>query len=665
MTNHNMKFEHGTISYLLTSTLTRPATISPTSTCHRKLNVKGSVDIAPIQIPKPHIVSLEAVRKKAKPRIRANRKSTGSRCGKESNAESLEEAHISDGLGPIAPISPPSTEDPPRSPVPSEESSASVTSSNMSSNHAAIGPPTLTEVNSGTHNSCAIALSGKTIFVQTELLQGGCLPGDVLSLKVSIDHNKAVKSMQGLIVTLYRQGRIDTHPAIPLGPSGHGGKRQFEDYYPKSRTGLGGLSLSSAGSSRIFRQDLAQKINPLIIDPQSLTAVLKTSIQVPDHVFPTISCVPGSMISFKYYVEVVIDLRGKLAGQDRFPGLSMINEPQHAYDDPKISRIDGADGVSYSASPGFNYLITDQLRRTKGVVFTATEVIVGTRDSARSRGKQRESIDTSDLGRTSALVEPTVQEQSNHVSTCLDVSGMHPYQQTTSPSATPSVIAGEAKMVPPPEIEEGLDEKAQIRRAEQRLLPSAPPVDSQSSSAPVPRAPPAMNEEDFIHRYALGPPAPAYDGLSSSSSNPLVPAQHLQSHPGMSQNIAGPQDDKQELEIRRLQALASSPNDDEGEADQSLPVRDFQLAPATAPALFEDDVPGTPSAFEPKHSQDDKQELERQRLLAQVSSPDDEAESATRTQHPQPSAPVISEDELLRGHNVNGSSNERLPVYRR
>ena len=87
-------------------------------------------------------------------------------------------------------------------------------------------------------------------------------------------------------------------PSIPLGPIEKGKEGKYEDYYPRSYTGLGGLSLSGAGSNHVFRKDLYQSMSPLFIDPQTFTAEIHAKVRVPDEAFPTIATVPGSMISF-------------------------------------------------------------------------------------------------------------------------------------------------------------------------------------------------------------------------------------------------------------------------------------------------------------------------------------------------------------------------------
>ena len=453
---------------------------------------------------------------------------------------------------------------PPRSPVPSEISSAATTNSTSSNTTGSMTSPIRTVIEGA--EDATFSPSPNTISAKIEVLQGGCLAGDSFPVKVSIEHNTAVKSMQGIIITLYRQGRIDTHPAIPLGPQRRGAKPKYEDYYPKSLTGLGGLSLTSAGSSRSFRQDLNQIFAPIIVDPQSLTAVISTSIQAPVHLFPTITCVPGEMVSFKYYVEIVVDLRSKIGSQDRIrPHLSMTSGLQHGYGDAKMTRIEGSDGVSYAGTPGFNYLVTDQLRRTKGVVFTRTEIIVGTKDSSRKRQKQREdqsAVHEDRSLRGSAVLGVEISQDDDEERGRLE-SHVEVHENACQPAI--ALIQHPTVVIPPPEIEEDLDEKGRIRRAEERLLPSAPPQDDEPSSStiPIPSAPVAIDEEDFVRRYGGDHPAPAYDG---------------------------PQDDKLEVERQRLLARASAPDtDDEGAEGASAGISPHVAQPS-APILYEDDV---------------------------------------------------------------------------
>ena len=480
--------------------------------------------------------------------------------------------------------SPHTEEDPPRSPVPSEISSASATGSSISSNPISTRTPHVGNSTGTSQDANAIPYRD-TAYAKTEVLQGGCLPGDPLPIRIEIHHTKPIKSMQGVIITLFRQGRIDTQPPMPLGPVRKGEKPKYEDYYPKSRTGLGGLSLSAAGSSRSFRQDLNQVFAPIIIDPQSLTQVINISIQAPFDLFPTISCVPGAMITFNYFVEIVLDLRGKVGSQDRIlDHLSVTNMPQHGYGDPRISKYEGIEGVSYLSTPGLNYLITDQLRRTKGVIFTRTKIIVGTRDSARRRGKQREGRSLPDSSRSlgpsielGRELEPkeTMIEQEERLSQVQDdqndgMNHLSPYRSVS---------------IPPPTVEDSLDEKARMKRAEQSLLPSAPPPDDDPSSTLLPSAPPAIDEEDFIRRYGFS--VPAYDGPSTATQQ--IPNGSQQSH-NHDYSASGPQDDKLEYERWRLLALASSPDHNEENGVSSVSESHPQGPQPSAPILYQDDI---------------------------------------------------------------------------
>lgn len=337
--------------------------------------------------------------------------------------------------------------------------------------------------------------------------------------------------MQGVIITVYRFARIDTHPPIPLGPSNGNSEGKPEDLYPKSLTGLSGLSLSSKGCSRTFRQEVAQTITPLIVDRQSLTAVIKTSVQIPDHIFPSIDGVPGSMISFRYFVEVVVDLRRKV-GQDRIlDRFNMVDGPQHGYGDAKVNMVDGKDGITFSTTPGFNFLITDQLKRQKFVIYTNTEIVVGTRDSARLKGKQKANNTNINPDDRSTVRDSA---PTNDIDTILDgQSRAPPYQDSehyngADLQARESLKAGwrdqpsaQVPISPPQAAEEPLSEKARLRRAEETLLPSAPPGSDQSPTTPdhAPLAHFPYNEEDLAPAHTLHIAAPAYEGPSSRTQH--------------------------------------------------------------------------------------------------------------------------------------------------
>ena len=486
----------------------------------------------------------------------------------------------------------------PMSPAFSQQGSTGGTSSGTSS--CRTESPPLSRGNSRVYrrDSLNSDMCG-AVAAMIESSHAGCLPGDLLPLKISVDHTKPVKAMQGIIVTLYRQGRIDTSPTIPLGPSIKGQKQGYE-YYPKSLTGLGGLSLSSAGSSRLFRQDLNQTFTPLIIDPRSLTAMVKTSIQVPENAFPTISSTPGAMISFRYYLEVVIDLRGKPITQDRFlPRLGMVNVgPSYGQGEPMIN---GVDGLMSSTTSGFCSLDTSQMRREKGVVSSVFEVTVGTRDSNRKRSKQKETVQSADNIQMDQPLDSegdgsgVLGQQSYPQNPIFEADQQEPFFPPGEHGvyhSVPDTNSSHPVMISPPMIEDDGDEKTRLKRAEERLLPSAPPGDDgpsySTSSYPQPSAPVAFDDPDCLHSNV-----PSYGEASGSISATITQNGNFWRSPEYQAgdplpSAIGTDDDKQELERQRLQMAVSSPDNT---PEDVTPWSDFQqndCIEPTAPRLDDD-----------------------------------------------------------------------------
>jgi hypothetical protein len=462
--------------------------------------------------------------------------------------------------------------------------------------------------------------------------------------------------MHGVIITLYRQGRIDSAPPLSLFTNIKGKaaeKLKHEEYYPKSKTGLGGLSLSSAGSSSLFRKDLAQTFAPLLVDPTTLTAVVSASVRVPEDVFPTIKGVPGQMISFKYHVEVVVDLGGKLAGQQRhLPRVGAITLPSN------YGGVNGGGNPNMLAAWGGSIVDTDNIRREKSVVACLFEVIVGSTDSARGRGRGKSTAknqmnDWPEEGPTTSLnpQEPIYEEppMPSNGEEYNDV-GQHQYYDQNYEGQYPGYYGNEGYgyeeydwypeeyyppahahiPVPPPDAlsEEGLTEKDRARRAEERLLPSQPPqevrgpLSSRTAIPPtIPSAPPNQDEDEDL--YSAGEATP------HASSNMF----------------------------RSPSAAGASP---ESPAAPSAPALE-DLGPAASANPFED-----------------KQELERRRMLAEASAPsdfirdqdDNAGEGRSGVQH-EPSAPTLSEEEEYRGHYAHASTagpptlDESLPRYER
>lgn len=638
---------------MIRSTITRPTSIAATSSCDTKISLIETIDIGPLHAPKPRVISLEPISKRHK-------KATKSKTKSDLDNPDIED-HAGTTTQPSSVKSPvqgepgsPSIQgsgdraESPRSPVNSdghsEASGESVVSSSTGMSFRLAPAPSSRSARDSQGDRSSSSLTNKTITATIELLKAGCLAGDSIPLRISIQHTKRIKSMHGIIITLYRQGRIDSAPPLSMFTDIKGKaaeKLKHEEYYPKSKTGLGGLSLTSAGSSSVFRKDLSQTFAPIIIDPATLSTVVNTSIRIPDDVFPTITGVPGQMISFRYNIEVVIDLGGKLAGTSRhLPKLGMINAPTNfSNNNQMLGREDGSSAIL--AAWGGSIVDTDHIRREKSVVACLFEVVVGTSDSARVRGRKntipQSQVGDQTVGTPLSQTFTNVYPEEDAVSYDYVDDGNHDlnyYDHTSNYTGNPSHPSGgydyayaedqgpnntqyqpnppyelhppyEPIYVPPPDRprEEGVSEKEQIRRAEERLLPSQPPQEDGPSSSGVtaPSAPPDPTGDIGASLHIPGdtptPTAGVWSQplvIAESSTVPSAPA--LEDLTPQATNNST--DDKQELERRRLMAEASSPSDfpeDHENAGEGSSAPSFE---PTAPVLTEEEEYGDHPALQ-------------------------------------------------------------------
>ncbi|KAI2635958.1 hypothetical protein GGS21DRAFT_513925 [Xylaria nigripes] len=654
----SIDFERGTIAYLVTATLTRPTTIAPIATCEARVSLVEKLDVGLVAPPRERKVFLQTMKKRpkkgksvavtvtsaGKPYLPpagsaeplSNRSST--RVGERPNGSTMNLASSAMGSPNIVDLSPNSIP----SDVQSEVSGESVVSNNSAASYSLRGAE-------GGGESAVSRKSGhdeREITATVELLKGGGLPGDLIPVRIRVEHNRYLKSLHGIIVTLYRQGRVDYAPPITPSLTGlsveEAKKLERDEVYPRSKTGLGGLSLSFAGSCSVFRKDLSQAVAPLIIDPMTLTANITTAVRVPEDAFPSIRNVPGGLISFKYHIEVIVDLGGKLAGPSS--GASKSQSPNRMV--PSTS-VRGTYGIDLNLLGNLNRAIidTDHIRREKGVISVSFELIVGTTDSSRSRGKA--------VTRPSPTVRVPTQEDSRGEEDEYDSAwqNIHSGEQTTygadaenhdgfnnegyqqPPSGFYSPMTSSTSAhydhqtyeteapsyVPPPRVpEEILTDKERVRQAEQRLLPSQPfPGDPEREAGPSQFS--ALDQSPYSAArnpaYASLVVEPNADGeMSEEPSAPTLesfgsqpPEQHV--------------DDKQEIERRRLMAEASAPPnipDDCHGAESSVSVPDRSRLPSmwshepSAPVLDESgdagirdfyhdmmEISNTPGASEP------------------------------------------------------------------
>lgn len=428
------------------------------------------------------------------------------------------------------------------------------------------------------------AVDDKTITATVELLRGGCLPGDTVSVRVTVQHIKRIKSMAGVIVTLFRQGKIDSSPPPSLFTDMMTKEDQRrskkEEAYPRSRIALGGLSLSSSSSTSVFRKDLDQNTAPLIVNPATLQTSVTVSVKLPDDSFPTIRGVPGDMVAFRYQVEVIVDLGERLSNQ--FQGSQSSRFGQIG-----TSNYDGKSN-SYSPRRGSNIANTTPLRREKGVISVTMETVVGTVDSSQGRAGKRVSppsrtfsvglSDDDDAYHTeysqyedSHWGTPFVNGQSSSSYFVPQHNSHRNYGGPPPPRSQPPTPAGPSQpypyqenghldeatpaYIPPPQLpdQQNMSDKERIRQAETRLLPSEPSAAEPSSAADSASAPDIYDAEDTPRLCHARPNVPR----NNSGEGPSAPTEEDTS---TASNVQ-PVEDKQELQRQFLLAEASAPPD--------------------------------------------------------------------------------------------------------
>ena len=330
------------------------------------------------------------------------------------------------------------------------------------------------------------------------------------------------------------------------------------------------------------------------------------------------------MISFRYYVEVVVDIQGRLGAQERalagLPGLTAITTS--GGDDLENERS----GMTASGT----YMVdTAPVRRDKGVVSATFEVVIGTRDSERRKGKQKEEE------KPVVIQEPPVAEPAHHHEATTG-NGDRPYSSHPPDddywgynyhdwSYDHSNGHGhghwdyhegawdQPPQVPMPHIPDNsqLSEKELARRAEERLLPSQPPGMEQQAveGAHEPTAPylPGEHVPDAhavpTPAYESRPSAPPSASFQTPHSDMSSPAPEYFPVAGPSNHvpITRPTDDKQEMQRRQLEAEASAPPVD----DEDLHTAAARTPSDVTATAQQPSAPSAPPQISPNEDGDD------------------------------------------------------------
>ncbi|KAF8247568.1 hypothetical protein K440DRAFT_643643 [Wilcoxina mikolae CBS 423.85] len=462
----SLDFEKGSISYTIIGTLTRPTAKRTTSSCSTKISLIDTIDIARYPAPKPRVIKLEPVSRHPhrSKKVQSPRSVSPSTVGSTPNSSV---GNLRDTLPEKSPTKPP-------------------------------------------------------IIATVELASAGVLRGELINVKITIQHTKRIKSLHGIILTLMRQTRFD--------PTG--GVDDDISFEKLKVSGIGALP-----TAHTFRKDLSQAICPIIINPVTLHTVVRANLRVPEDVFPTITNVPGGAVEFRYFVEVMMDLGGKLNPDDLFsatvPGIPRPAGGVEADFSKAGGGLNSGGGNALQVDEGV-MIETDRIRREKSIVACRFEVVVGTVDSVGKKGRIQRNKD--------------------------------PAPVITAPSSP----------IPPPH----------------------PPISQPQQPLPPPPQPPCPQE------------APEYN-----------PAWQHPRHPP-------PLDDKSHL-------LPSSPRTSAGPSSS---------APPSAPPI--EALRHHPNEDPATADEDDKAELERQRLLAEESLPEEPSSSSSSSRTVVPSAPALELDAL-------------------
>ncbi|QBM90882.1 Arrestin (or S-antigen), N-terminal domain [Metschnikowia aff. pulcherrima] len=308
------------------------------------------------------------------------------------------------------------------------------------------------------------------IRVLMDIAQRGYLRGELIPIKIAINHLRKIQDLTGIIVTLVRVCRID------YGPDG---------YYES------------------FRKDLQQLVIPLFVDPATFSLEISTSVRVPPDAFPTISGCP--LVSFQYFIEVMLNLSGKslsLTTPSEQPKLSNQDDQGLSPGQPAPSNYN-FQSLAHSRS---EYINTDKFKRLKKFLQMTTEVVIGTHRLIKPNTEDSSmALHANDASQAASLHSQTHSPAAGPggagptglaINTVPELAQMDtfdspPYlyepapqqDQTGSSSSRPIPAYTDVAISPPDPELPVMTEKERMQQHEASLLPSAPPMDDSESEA--------------------------------------------------------------------------------------------------------------------------------------------------------------------------------------
>ncbi|SCU83048.1 LADA_0C09384g1_1 [Lachancea dasiensis] len=239
-----------------------------------------------------------------------------------------------------------------------------------------------TKRTTGSRNSGSTVVSSgtsKTVTISVDLPSSGYVIGEVIPIKLQLDHYREYSHSAGLIATLVRICRV-----------GDATKENLIETY---------------------RKDICQTVSPIYVNPETLGCCVTVYLKVPLDAFPTLQ-LPNKRFTFQYYVEVLVNLSKKNLAY---------TESNRVVDTTNNSPVSNLPGKSIEetltflqrkmqpglASKSFqdddresmifyqDMINVDKLKRLRNVTGMSIEVVVGTTRSVSENEAPEQSLSTS------------------------------------------------------------------------------------------------------------------------------------------------------------------------------------------------------------------------------------------------------------------------------
>lgn len=279
-----------------------------------------------------------------------------------------------------------------------------------------------------------------TIKVVMSIPQSGYIRGENIPIKLKITHSRQIQDVNGIIITFVRVCRLDNGPD---------------------------------GSFDSFRKDLSQSVIPIYVDPITLQSEIITNVRVPADAFPTISGCP--LVSFQYFIEVLINLSGKsvLLDSSLQAPLSVSNEHIDEDINPNNATLTDfqrqynylATTFDFNQKERVNFINTDKYKRTKKYLHLASEIIIGT----HRLDINRPDVHSFSSDDQSSPVAVEIESQALESQT-LESRSLEQVQNIPDYNEIDNLITHNLQ----------LNEKDRIKAHESSLLPSAPDLGSEN-----------------------------------------------------------------------------------------------------------------------------------------------------------------------------------------